>query len=177
MNFKDFYNLKEERSSYPLWYDLDEGGRLIYYITIRRFGKISSIQHLERNSVKYVNITSAIDGDNPMDFWVINTRDEKSFDKMLGRLEHAMIPEWWSRGISDDSGIDDDPTKDEALAEFSEIVEPLRNVQGKWYIVGEDIDDIVTLHICVEIDPVFIRSYNINKSLRDVDTTGFEDLL
>ena len=177
MNFKKFYYLKEDRSTYPLWYDLDGEGRLIYYITIRQYGKIGPIQRLESNSVKYVDITSAIDGNNPMDFWVINSRTEKTFDKMLWKLDHAMIPDWWGRGLSDDSGIDDEPTKDQALAEFSEVVEPLQDVQGKWYIVGEDRDDIVTLHICVEIDIAFIRSYKINKSLEDADTTGFEDLL
>lgn len=163
--------------SYPLWYDLDEGGRLLYCITIKQQGKIGSIHKLESTSIKYVDITAAIDGDSPIDFWVINSTTEKTFDKMLWKLDHAMEPHWWGRGLSDDSGIDDEPTKDEALAEFSEVVEPLRNVQGKWYIIGEDNDDLLTLHICVEIDAVFIRSYNINKSLKDVDTTGFEDLL
>lgn len=178
MNFKDFYNLKEYHDTYPLWYDLEDGGRIIYCVTVRNGGRVGCIQKLESTSKKYVDITETIDNETPsMDFWLMySATSNTSFEKMLESVHTSAF--WWGNEESDDddSGLDHHTRKDN-IADFKETIEPLRNVEGKWYVICEDEDDFTSLHVCVEVDPAYVRSYNINRHLKNSDTTGFEDIL
>jgi hypothetical protein len=156
-----------------------------------RFNKL--INHILSENVE---VTSkqipALDGKREVYYIEIGTG---SFISKLQRADSYMVKVWdWEKAVlpsynevieavtrihefqAEDIQLLHTLARDERFQIYHQLVK-LKNIPGAWKILRNIYAHEDAFIVGAEIDPAFIRAREINKSLQDVDTTGFEDLL
>ena len=170
MNFKTFYKQQLVESGffdYPLPQDLD-GRRLFYYVTLDERGKTTRIK-------KAVNQTHQGMCD------VFDEEASDMFETITGHVDYhkaiqCTLEIFWV-AYDETSPI----TPERAAELFKHDLHHLKNVPGVWNVLSVNSEYTSTgealFLATLEVDIATARQQQIQNNLKDVDTTGFEDLL
>lgn len=170
MNFKDFHKqqlVESVEGIYPLPKDMG-GERLFYYVTIDQRGTITSIK-------KAISQTHQGMCD------VFNEEASDIFESVSGQVDYEgaiqrTLEEFWE-AYDENSTI----TPEHAAENLKRQMLPLKNVPGVWNVLSVNSEYTSTGEVMflptLEVDIATVRQQQIQKDLKDVDTTGFEDLM
>ena len=149
------YTLREEVEITSKQIPALDGRREVYFIEINTGSFITKLQRADPYMVKV---------------WDSERQVITSYSEVIEVVER--IHEFQAEDIQ----LLNTLTRSESFEIFRQLGK-LKNIPGEWKIIRNLYSHEDAFIVGVEIDPAFIRGRVINKSLQDVDTTGFEDLL
>ena len=170
MNFKNYYKQQLVESGvfdYPLPQDLD-GNRLFYYVTLDERGATTQIK--KATPQIHQGMCDVFD-------------EEASdlFESISGHVDYdsavqCTLEAFWK--VYDETST---TTPEHAAELLKHHLQHLKNVPGVWNVLSINSEYTTTgesvFLTTLEVDVATVRQQQIQKDLKDADTTGFEDLL